>query len=232
MAVVKSSYRSGIRLASGCLLLTFAMLAGAQSEPPSINDAEPSRPSVASQDAAALSARLDGLEHFAATFIQAIAGNRGQVLEQSTGYVLLDRPNFKWVVDAPYPQVIVTEGDKLKVYDPDLEQLTIRPLADALTDTPISLLTRSEVNLGDEFHIVRLPLEEEGVDTYIVSPRGEDTLFAEIRLSFSAAGLASLGIYDHLGQYTEIRFQADPDRVIQSADFVLEVPPGTDVIGG
>ncbi len=236
MAVVKYWYRngikSGIKLAAGCLLLASAALAAGQSEAPSLNGSDSLRPSVASQDAAALSTRLNGLEHFAATFIQAIAGNRGQVLEQSTGYVLLDRPDFKWVVDAPYPQVIVTEGDKLKVYDPDLEQLTIRPLAEALTDTPISLLTRSEVNLSDEFHIVRLPLEEEGVDTYIVSPRGEDSLFAEIRLSFVASGLASLGIYDHLGQYTEIRFEADPDRVIQSADFVLEVPPGTDVIGG
>ena len=184
------------------------------------------------QDAAALTARLDGLETFAASFIQAIAGNRGQILEQSTGYVLLDRPNFKWVVDDPYPQVIVTEGDSLKVYDPDREQLTVRPLADAITDTPISLLTSAQVDLGEKFQIVRLPLSEEGIDSYVVSPRGEETLFAEIRLTFSAAGLDSLGIVDHLGQYTEIRFQVDPDRVIQSADFVLDVPPGTDVIGG
>ena len=183
-------------------------------------------------DAAALSDRLAGLETFAASFIQAIAGNRGQILEQSTGYVLLDRPNFKWVVDAPYPQVIVTEGDSLKVYDPDLEQLTIRPLADALTDTPISLLTSTDVDLSEKFQIIRLPLDEDGVDSYVVSPLGEETLFAEIRLAFSGTGLDSLGIVDHLGQYTEIRFQVDADRVIQSADFELEVPPETDVIGG
>ena len=183
-------------------------------------------------DAAALNARLEGLETFAASFIQAIAGNRGQILEQSTGYVLLDRPNFKWVVDAPYPQVIVAEGDSLKVYDPDLEQLTIRPLAEALTDTPISLLTSSQVDLGEKFEIIRLPLDEDNVDSYVVSPLGEETLFAEIRLTFSSAGLDSLGIVDHLGQYTEIRFQIDSDRVIQSADFELEVPPETDVIGG
>lgn len=187
---------------------------------------------IPARDAAALTDRLNCLETFAASFRQAIAGSRGELLEQSTGYVLLDRPNFKWVVDDPYPQVIVTEGDSLMVYDPDLEQLTIRPLAETLTDTPISLLTSTQMDLGEQFQIVRLPIEEAGIDSYVVSPRDDDTLFAEIRLTFSAAGLDSLGIVDHLGQYTEIRFQVDPDRVIQSADFELDVPPETDVIGG
>jgi outer membrane lipoprotein carrier protein len=189
-----------------------------------------------------LSARIAALDDYAATFQQAIADTRGRILEESTGYVLLKRPDFKWVVDDPYPQVIVTEGETLKVYDPDLEQLTLKPLDEALTDTPISLLLREDVALSDDFDIVRvadLPPPERDPDagaasteTFLVTPRAEDSLFAEIRIAFSADGLSSLGILDHLGQYTEIRFQADPDRVIQSADFELEVPPGTDVIGG
>ncbi len=189
-------------------------------------------PAAVWDDEAALSARLASLDSFAATFTQAIAGIRGQILEESTGYVLLARPNFKWVVNDPYPQVITTEGDLLKVYDPDLEQLSIRPLSDALTDTPISLLTSAEVDLGGHFNVIRLPMEADGIDSFVVSPKSEESLFAEIRLTFSPAGLDALGIVDHLGQFTEIRFQVDPDRVIQSADFELEVPPGTDVIGG
>jgi len=181
-------------------------------------------------DSAALSARLRKLDRFAARFTQAIAGSQGQILEQSAGQVLLLKPRFKWVVDDPYPQIIVTEGDQLKVYDPDLEQLIVRPLDEALKDTPISLLTRDDVMLGEDFLIVRLPTEQG--ESYAVSPRSSDSLFAEIRLTFDEAGLTSLGILDHLGQYTEIRFEVDPDRVIQSADFELEVPPDTDVIGG
>jgi len=181
-------------------------------------------------DAMQLSARLKEMHRFAARFTQAIAGGRGQILEQSTGYILLDRPRFKWVVDDPYPQVIVTEGDVLKVYDPDLEQLTLRPLAEALKDTPVSLLTQEDVVLGDDYLVMRIP--DQDVDSYIITPRGTDTLFAEIRLVFDDAGLRSLGILDQLGQYTKISFQPDPDRVIQSSDFELEVPPETDVIGG
>jgi outer membrane lipoprotein carrier protein len=222
MAVVKSWFRIATSLAS----LALALLAGA---------------AAASADAAALADRLKTLDHYAASFRQAIADGRGRILEESTGYVLLQRPDFKWVVDDPYPQVIVSQGDELKIYDPDLDQLTIKPLGEALSDTPISLLTRDDVALDDRFLVTRVTSEglsggagadPAGWEMFSVTPRDEDSLFAEIRLTFSPTGLTSLGILDHLGQYTEIRFQADPGRVIQSADFELEVPPGTDVIGG
>ena len=201
MAAVKCWCRNVIRGFTAVVLLLAAAFARADSVPDAVWN-----------DAAALSARLEALDSFAATFTQAIAGNRGQILEESTGYVLLARPDFKWVVNDPYPQVITTEGDLLKVYDPDLEQLSIRPLSDALTDTPISLLTSAEVDLGEHFNVIRLPVEADGIDTYVVTPTGEESLFAEIRLTFSAAGLDALGIVDHLGQFTEIRFQVDPDR--------------------
>ena len=222
MAVVKSLFRNGINIFLIALLAVVTAAHPAAGE----SDAREERSPAAER----LSERLDGLVHFAARFDQAIAGSRGQILEQSTGYVLLDRPRFRWVVDDPYPQIIVTEGELLKVYDPDLEQLTLRPLEAALKDTPISLLTRDDVALGSEFLIEEVPGEE--YETFVVFPRDTDTLFAEIRLTFTTEGLRSLGILDQLGQYTEIRFEVDPERVIQSADFELEVPPETDVIGG
>lgn len=179
----------------------------------------------------ALSERLDTLAEYAANFSQEIRGAQGQVIERSTGQIFLLRPQFKWIVDHPYPQVIVTEGDVLKVYDPDLEQLTIRPLSEALTDTPISLLTDKGVVLGDEFQVVEV-VDELGA-SYILSPNSPDTLYAEIRLHFSADTLVALAILDHLGQFTEILFTAVPESEgVQSSEFQLSVPPGTDVIGG
>ena len=179
----------------------------------------------------ALSERLDTLAEYAADFSQEIRGAQGQVIERSTGQIFLLRPQFKWIVDHPYPQVIVTEGDFLKVYDPDLEQLTIRPLAEALNHTPVSLLTRKGVVLGDEFQVVEVA-DDLGA-SYILSPNSPDTLYAEIRLYFSADTLVALAILDHLGQFTEILFTPVPDSDgVQSSEFQLSVPPGTDVIGG
>lgn len=180
----------------------------------------------------ALSQLLEGLEHYVADFSQEIRGARGQVLERSTGQLVLARPCFKWVVNHPYPQVIVTDGAELKVYDPDLEQLTIRPLDTALADTPVSILTQGAVVLGDNFEVARGDDDTTGT-VFVLTPSSVDTLFAEIRLRFAGGSLVSLGIVDHLGQFTEILFTplGEPG-VIQSAEFELSVPPGTDVIQG
>ena len=162
---------------------------------------------------------------------QEVQGARGEILERSTGYIRLLRPNFKWVVFDPYPQTIVTEGDTLKVYDPDLEQLIIRPLSEVLADTPLALLTQEDVVLGDNFKVSRVVKSGEVIFTLI--PLAEDTLYAEIHLHFSPQSLTGISIFDHLGQYTNIRFtQDDNAAVIQSDEFRLQVPPGTDVIGG
>ena len=180
---------------------------------------------------ALLTERLAALASFSADFTQEVQGARGEILERSTGYIRLLRPNFKWVVNDPYPQIIVSAGDTLKVYDPDLEQLIIRPLSEVLANTPLALLTQEDVVLGDNFKVSRVVKSAEV--TFTLIPLAEDTLYAEIHLHFSSQSLIGISIFDHLGQYTNIRFtQDDNAAVIQSDEFRLQVPPGTDVIGG
>jgi outer membrane lipoprotein carrier protein len=191
-------------------------------------------PSGGPTDRDALVARLAALAVYAADFTQEVYGSRGELLESSEGYVRLQRPSFKWVVEDPYPQTIITDGDRLKLYDPDLEQVTIRPLDEALQDTPVSLLTRDDVSLGEAFEIVRIAGAEG--ETYLIDPRSPDTLYRQIQLHFGPAGtgtLTGLDILDHLGQRTEIRFRPESGVAsIPAGEFVLDVPPETDVIGG
>jgi len=186
-------------------------------------------------DRSLLIERLQATGVYAAEFTQTVYGMRGEVLERSEGYVRLQRPQFKWVVNEPYPQVLVTEGEHLKLYDPDLEQLTIRPLAEALKDTPVSLLTQEAVAIGENFNVMRIAdgTVDGSPETFVVEPTAADTLYREILLHFSGNVLTGLDILDHLGQRTEIRFE--PARNILSVDaaeFTLTVPPGTDVVGG
>ncbi len=172
-----------------------------------------------------LSQRLAALGHLAADFTQRIEGPGGELLEASSGRVRLLPPKFRWEVTAPYPQVLVADEQELRLYDPDLEQVTVRPIAELLDDTPLALLTRETTMLGEAYDI-----DQRGGDSFSVRPRSEDALFAEIVLAFGQAGLTGIRIHDHLGQTTFIRFSGFQDKsVIQSADFELSVPPGTDV---
>ena len=173
-----------------------------------------------------LSLRLNNLHHLAADFTQRLEDAEGGLIEESTGWVRLQSPNFRWEVTEPYAQVLVATQDELRVYDPDLEQMTVRPLTDVLRDTPLALLTQGTVVLGEGYDV-----EQFDNDRFRVRARSSDALFDELELIFGKpGGLLGLGIRDHLGQRTSIRFHRFQDAsVIQSADFQLDVPPGTDV---
>lgn len=227
--MTRARFAAGLRrtLRALCLVAALAPLAAAGAEdatPPAVPDG------LFAADRQALEERLQGVASYAADFTQTIYGVRGEVLEQSSGRVRLQRPRFKWEVDDPYPQVLVTTDDELQLYDPDLEQLTVRPLEQALADTPVALLTRDAVALTDDFQVMRLT-DPDG-EAFVIEPTADETLYREIVLHFQDQALTGLDILDHLGQRTEIRFRPDPAVQMDAATFALDIPPGTDVVGG
>lgn len=172
-----------------------------------------------------LGIRLAALGHLAADFSQRLHGPNGELLEESQGFVRLLSPRFRWQVTAPYPQIIVADGEQLTIYDPDLQQARVQPLAEALGDTPLALLSGGVASVAENFEVRRL---QDGA--FGLHPRAEDALIAEIVLSFGGEQLTGLVIRDHLGQRTDIRFSGflDPSAV-RPGDFQLNLPPGTDV---
>lgn len=182
----------------------------------------------------ALIDRLLGLGVFQAQFAQFVEGARGEIVEESTGELVLDRPRLRWEVDAPYPQIIVADQDHLKIYDPDLAQVLIKPMDDALQDTPIALLTDEQLSLSEHYAVVHLPpgdADEEEV--FLITPLGSESLFQEVRLHFLGPALAQMLIFDQLGQYTTLKFRQVPGTgVLDSAVFSLDLPEDVDVIEG
>ena len=133
----------------------------------------------------ALHQRLQSVARYRANFTQVVEGGRGQIIERSSGRVVLARPNFHWSVAAPYPQHIVSHEAKLQVYDPDLAQVIVKPLSSALQDTPVALLTSEGVALTGNFDVVMLAAgDPEAQDVFVLTPRQADSLYSEIRLHF------------------------------------------------
>ncbi|MEM7217515.1 MAG: outer membrane lipoprotein chaperone LolA [Pseudomonadota bacterium] len=200
--------------------------------------------------AAGLADDIAGLRQYSADFTQTLLDARSMVLQNSTGRVRIAPPDrFKWVVNDPYPQTLVTVGESLYVYDPDLEQLTIEPLAAAIAGTPALLLT-GQVDDLDSLFDVSSASDPDG-RTYALFPKSADAMFAEIRLRFvtpteapdapdapepsdrdgAPARLEQLQIFDHLGRQTRITFGGVAlNQAIDAAEFEFEIPPGTDVL--
>ena len=75
---------------------------------------------------------LDGIESLEANFLQEIIDQDGVVLETSQGFLKIKKPNkYKWVYFSPLEQEIVSNGDKIWVHDPDLEQVVVRDTQDS-----------------------------------------------------------------------------------------------------
>ena len=180
---------------------------------------------VAGDSKGELLRRIDQMGHLAADFTQTQYGPNGELQQESSGLVRLLPPRFRWEVVAPFPQVVIATEHDLRVYDPDLEQVIVRPLREALAETPLALLTHTDATLHEDYDVRRLRAGE-----FMLRPRKDSALISEVVLNFAHGTLQGIAIRDPLGYRADIVFSGFRDAsVIQSADFKLRLPPGVEV---
>ena len=79
-----------------------------------------------------------------ADFDQTVRDRNGKTVQQSKGNFVFQRPGrFRWVYAKPADQLIVGDGERVWIYDKDLNQVTVRKLSRALGSTPAALLAGS-----------------------------------------------------------------------------------------
>ena len=184
----------------------------------------------ANEAAERLTERLDPLENYQATFEQQILDGGGERLQSARGEMWLSRPGMlRWEVDAPYTQVVVSDGDDVYLYDPDLEQVTIQAMDDRVTHTPALLLSGSASDLMASYDVFHE--QQNGDDVFTLIPISADTLFEELSMVFDNQTLTQLWMMDSTGQRTAITF-SDITRngSIDRSLFNFDIPEGTDVI--
>ena len=184
--------------------------------------------------AGAASARLSDLlgkaETLSGRFSQLTLDASGTHLQEATGQMELKRPGlFRWHTDAPLEQLLVSNGQQVWLYDPDLEQVTIQQLDQRLTHTPALLLSGDVSKIGENFTI---EFKEAGdVVEFILRPKARDTLFDTLRLSFRGGLINDMQLIDSVGQRTNILFMGvQLNQPLAAERFTFEIPAGVDVI--
>lgn len=177
-----------------------------------------------------LTERLDPLESYQAAFDQQILDGSGERLQSARGQMWLSRPGLlRWEVEAPYSQAVVSDGDDVYMYDPDLEQVTVQAMDDRVTHTPALLLSGSIDDLTDSYEVFYE--QDGGEDVFTLIPISADTLFEELSMVFDADTLTELWMMDSTGQRTSITFSnITSNGNIDPSMFDFEIPEGTDVI--
>lgn len=180
-------------------------------------------------------ARLDaffkGLKTMRAEFVQTLVDAEQRVKEESEGVLLLSRPGrFRLDYSKPYSQLYVADGAKVWMYDKDLEQVTVRPQAEALGSTPAMLLTGSEP-LERSFTLEELG-DHEGYTWIDLKPREKDATFAYIRLAMEGEVIRAMEMVDNFGQMTRLFFHTvSRNPKVEASAFRFTPPPGVDVVG-
>jgi outer membrane lipoprotein carrier protein len=167
-----------------------------------------------------------------ADFQQTLRTHEGEVLQQTTGRFYLSRPGkFRWDYRTPTEQVIVSDGERIWIYDVELQQVTVQKQSAGLSTTPMALLENS-FKLHQSFDVTPLD-EHDGIYRLKLVSKSKDSDFGEIVVGLDAQGLRFMQLHDQFEQVTDIVF-SDISTNINLAKEIFEfIPPdGVDVFGG
>lgn len=161
----------------------------------------------AASASADLASILNTVKSMKANFTQTVYDNHGKATQKSSGKMALQRPGkFRWDITKPMPQLIIANETRLWIYDPDLEQLTIRSLKKAAGESPALLLSHSE-NLDKNYNVKTVEKNSPGWRWFSLVPKQQGNLFESMQMGFVNNQIREMRLQDNLGHTTVIQFQ-------------------------
>jgi len=164
-------------------------------------------------------------------FEQSLIDAEGAIVETNSGTLEIERPGrFRWSYTDPYEQWLVADGLNIWSYDLDLQQVTVKPQAQALANTPAVLLGGAEDAL-EQFDFAGTTIES--VTTWVrLEPKDQDSGFNRVELGFVDSELRRMVFFDHLEQTTLVALHdVIVNQPIESARFDFVIPDDVDVVG-
>ena len=187
----------------------------------------------------AFAGALEQLKAFSAStqnakgeFSQRVVSRGSKVSPMSDGDFAFSKPGkFRWQIRQPYEQLIISDGQKLFMYDKDLSQVTVRPLTEAVSATPAALLF-GQGDVEKLFTLKALP-SRDGLDWLEAIPKSKDSTFLKFGIGFKDGLPEAMELHDALGQVTLLTFAKWVKNNLGPSElFKFTPPPGTDVIEG
>lgn len=209
-------HKLAIAVAGGWLLALFVIYAQVVSAGPSSLDS--------------LDRFYDSVRTYTAQFQQVVLDEGLNPIEESSGIMQIARPGrFRWDYEPPNEQRIISDGNKVWLYDIELEQITVRSQEQSLGKTPATLLAGSS-DIKSSYDIE--DLGQSGVLTWVkMTPRDDESGFSDMRIGFEEGELRIMELVDGLGQTTRIILSDSiENQEIDDSRFAFEPPDGVDVI--
>lgn len=173
-----------------------------------------------------------GLKGLDGQFTQQVFDANGKLKESSSGRVALSTPRlFRWEYVKPYEQLIIADGQRVWVYDPDLQQVTKRAQGSEEQNNPLAALIDPS-KLGKDY-VIKEAGNHDGLDWLELAPKTvTEASFKSARLGFGPQGLATMQVIDALGQKTRIIFSNwKRNPAFATGTFRYVPAKGVDIVG-
>jgi len=133
------------------------------------------------------------------------------------------------VLQKPYEQVLQADGEKLYIYDKDLNQVTIRTLGNAIGSSPAAILFGSN-DLEKNFTLSEAGARD-GIEWLQAIPKAKDTQFEKIGIGLRDGVPVAMELRDSFGQVSILSFNKfEKNPVLPSGQFKFVMPKGADVL--
>ena len=179
-----------------------------------------------------LDALLVDVSTLSAEVLQLIVESDGGVLEESDIQMYLQRPNgFYWETVAPFPELVVTDGETLWNYQPDLEQVVIEDWDSSRSELAAQLLSGETERLKREYQIEQLELADDHIGEFELEPLATDSIYAAITIRFLDGILETIHLAHKNGQQTVWQFSnVERNRELDENLFQFEIPNGIEIV--
>jgi Outer membrane lipoprotein-sorting protein len=106
----------------------------------------------------------------------------------------------------PHPQLIVADGKKVWVYEPDLSQATVREQGEQEQNSPLTALINPAL-LDRQYDVSEEAAPRDGMQWLSLTPKvNTEASFQYAALGFGKEGLGRMEVVDAVGQRTVINF--------------------------
>lgn len=170
---------------------------------------------------------LSRYESFSGFFEQSLVDDKGQNLQTLSGEFMIKRPGlFRWETYNPYPQLLVSDLKTLWLFDPDLEQVTVRPFDNQASQSPALLLSGDADNISTHYQVTSIETNRR----YELIPTTSNN-FSQMELLFENAALSQIIVLDSLDQTTTFTFSdIKTNQTFLPSLFEFDIPDGVDVL--
>ena len=178
---------------------------------------------------------VNNVSSMSSEFNQVVLDKKGLKLQDVEGVMLFKRPNkFRWDYLKPYQNQIISDGDRLFMYDQDLRQVSINPIAKVAGSTPLLIIAGKNIEKYFTLRNIEDQVANEmnqNIKWVEAVPKEEGAGFSKVILGLTENKLSVMKIVDAFEHITTISFKnAKYNVTLVDNDFLFKFPTGVDVV--